>query len=68
MEMKSAEIEIARDSFYSWDYHIYAGIEISILEILVHFTPLDELKLQCKLSILATLKSSLQLVCGKVNE
>ena len=37
MEMKLAEIEIARDSFVSWDYHIYAGIEISILEILVHF-------------------------------
>ena len=24
--MKSAEIEIARYSFYSWDYHICAGI------------------------------------------
>ena len=37
MEMKSAEIEIAHDSFYSWDYHICAGIEISILEISVRF-------------------------------
>jgi len=36
--MKWAEIEIARDNFYSWDYHICAGIEISILEILVCFT------------------------------
>ena len=26
MEMKSAEIEVARDNFYSWDYHICAGI------------------------------------------
>ena len=38
MEMKSAEIEIARDSFHSWDYHTGAGIEISILEISVRFT------------------------------
>jgi hypothetical protein len=33
MEIKSAEIEIARDSFYSWDNHTGVGIEISILEI-----------------------------------